>query len=155
GLPLTPPLEHYRAVLECRFSTDGRGIYTTRLGARRTWQLPRESREPELLLDMTELLASNRVTGRGEYMPLGGAGQAQPGDRLGRTQPELWPASADEVRDWSRRRVGECEDSKQWFGAIWHLDRLIAHDPAWQDRLRRGDAHAELGHWKPALADYT
>ena len=64
GLPVTPPLEHPRAVREAWFSDDGRSVISLCAGSRRTWTLPRETRDPALLREMSELLAS---TWRGDY----------------------------------------------------------------------------------------
>jgi tetratricopeptide (TPR) repeat protein len=44
----------------------------------------------------------------------------------------------------------------EWAQAIRHLDRLILQDPGdYPDRLRRAEAHARLGHWSRAAADYA
>lgn len=156
GAPLTPPLEHRGAVLKVRFTADGRSVISHRLGARRTWELPHEERDPGILLAMAQLLAGHRVSDRGEYMPLGGAGQAELWSQLGRTQPELSPPSADEVHAWHQRRANECQEAGEWFGVVWHLDRLLQRDPAaWEQRLRRSNARAELGRWKEALDDHV
>ena len=89
-------------------------------------------------------------------MPLGGAGQAELWSRLGGTQPELSPPTSDEIKAWSGRRATECEEAGEWFGAAWHLDRLLEREPdAWREKLRRGDALAELGRWQPALTDHV
>ena len=51
--------------------------------------------------------------------------------------------------------VAECEESGEWFAAAWHLNRLIATDPANPQLLvRRGAAWAKLGKWNDALADF-
>lgn len=155
GAPMTPPLEHDRAVLQVRFGPDGRSMISTSRRNRRTWELPRETRDSALLLDMTQLLAGNRISDRSEYMPLGGVAQAAIWARLGGTQPELSAATPDEVRAWNRRRSAECERVRNWHGALWHLNHLVDAEPRnAEERLRRGDVHAELGHWTEALADY-
>jgi WD40 repeat protein/serine/threonine protein kinase/tetratricopeptide (TPR) repeat protein len=156
GAPLTPPLEHRGAVEHVRFAPDGRSVITQRLGVRKTWELPREPRDAGVLLTVAQLLAGHRVSERGEYMPLGGAGQAELWSHLSRTEPELSPPSADDVRDWNKRCADECEEAGQWFGVVWHLDRLLEHEPGvWQERRRRGNALAELNRWKEALADHV
>jgi tetratricopeptide (TPR) repeat protein len=55
-----------------------------------------------------------------------------------------------------RREAEECVKKKQWAQAIEHLDALIQADPNFgPDRAARGEAHALLGHWKEAAADYA
>jgi tetratricopeptide (TPR) repeat protein len=55
-----------------------------------------------------------------------------------------------------RREAEDCARNGQWSRAITHLDALIAKDPDfWPDRMRRGEAHARLGHWSQAAVDYA
>jgi WD40 repeat protein len=57
---------------------------------------------------------------------------------------------------WHRKQVQECEAGRQWFAALFHLNRLIDARPAdWLLRLHRGRAYLGLGHQAKALADYT
>jgi tetratricopeptide (TPR) repeat protein len=65
-------------------------------------------------------------------------------------------SSPEEDQVWHRREAKEAETTGQWFAAIWHLDRLIAAQPAdGLRRLHRGRAYAELGQQEQAFADYT
>jgi WD40 repeat protein len=41
---------------------------------------------------------------------------------------------------WQRREAGECERQGQWFAAHWHLNQLLARDPADADLRARRDA---------------
>ncbi len=55
-----------------------------------------------------------------------------------------------------RREADLAIQQGQWAQAITHLDALLLKDPNfWPDRQRRGDAHARLGHWPAAAADYA
>jgi hypothetical protein len=55
--------------------------------------------------------------------------------------------SPKQVRDWHRREAAACEEDGQWFGARWHLDRLIGASPSsWQLRARRARACLGVGH---------
>jgi tetratricopeptide (TPR) repeat protein len=55
-----------------------------------------------------------------------------------------------------RREAGECLRRRQWGEAIRLLDAVIAADPAhWPDRAARGRAHAALGEWDQAAADFA
>jgi tetratricopeptide (TPR) repeat protein len=55
-----------------------------------------------------------------------------------------------------RREAGAALRTGKWAEAVSHLDALIEQNPAfWPDRLTRGDAHARLGHWTQAEADFA
>ena len=46
---------------------------------------------------------------------------------------------------WQRQEAEECEKQQQWFAAHWHLNQLLARDPADADlRARRDAAQARL-----------
>jgi hypothetical protein len=46
---------------------------------------------------------------------------------------------------WQRQEAEDCERQKQWFAALWHLDQLLARDPAdGALRARRDAAQARL-----------
>jgi tetratricopeptide (TPR) repeat protein len=57
---------------------------------------------------------------------------------------------------WQDEQAGRCEQSGQWFGVAFHLDRAVS---AWPRRpsllLRRGRALAELGRWEKARDDFA
>jgi tetratricopeptide (TPR) repeat protein len=55
-----------------------------------------------------------------------------------------------------RREAEDCVRQGRWAEAITHLDALLQKDPGfWPDRKQRGEAHARLGHWSQAAADYA
>ena len=57
---------------------------------------------------------------------------------------------------WHRREADTCLRQRQWTAALPHLDRLVELGAArWMDYVARGEAHAELGHWEAAAADYA
>jgi WD40 repeat protein len=57
---------------------------------------------------------------------------------------------------WHFRRARETENTHDWFAVAFHLDPLIQAQPEVADFYRRrGDARAELGRWREALADFT
>jgi WD40 repeat protein/serine/threonine protein kinase len=62
----------------------------------------------------------------------------------------------DETPAWHAREAKNAETLRAWFGAIFHLDAMIQANPENGPLYgRRGHAHAELGKWEPALADFT
>jgi serine/threonine protein kinase/Flp pilus assembly protein TadD len=55
-----------------------------------------------------------------------------------------------------RREAEEAHHARRWEDAIRHLDALLAADPThWPDWRQRGSAHAHLGHWDKASADFA
>jgi WD40 repeat protein len=57
---------------------------------------------------------------------------------------------------WHRQQAEFSQRQRAWWAAVFHLDRVIAQEPdgvRW--RAERGDAHAELGQWERALADFA
>jgi tetratricopeptide (TPR) repeat protein len=154
---LTPPLEHGRAAVEVSFGPDGRQVISvSRGGARRTWNLPRETRSAAELQALSQLLAGDRINERGEYMPLPIEAQMELWSRLGGRQPEFTVSSETELRDWRRQRADDGESAGLWYGVRWNLDHLLAADPKdTRLRLRRGDASAEFGDWHEARKDFA
>jgi eukaryotic-like serine/threonine-protein kinase len=70
-------------------------------------------------------------------------------DRLDRADAEYARAwehgPRDEILNWYRHRVADCEGAERWETALWYLDRLIASDPAdWRAHERRAWAYGRL-----------
>jgi len=60
-----------------------------------------------------------------------------------------------DVPAWHEARARDAEEAGASFTAVWHLDRLIAARPDdWLLYARRARAHADLGRWDLAEADY-
>jgi dipeptidyl aminopeptidase/acylaminoacyl peptidase len=65
-------------------------------------------------------------------------------------------AVAKDLPAWHRRQAEECEKSKAWFAAAFHLTRLLALQPKDEKLLvRRADAHRRQEQWLPAALDYS
>jgi WD40 repeat protein/tetratricopeptide (TPR) repeat protein len=66
-------------------------------------------------------------------------------------------AAADKGRlSWHRHEAEAAEKAGHWFAARWHLDRLVAAEPASGVlHQRRGHAQARLGQWDQAIQDYS
>jgi WD40 repeat protein/Flp pilus assembly protein TadD len=61
-----------------------------------------------------------------------------------------------QARAWHQHEAAAAERARQWFAAVFHLDRLLAAAPDDAALLRsRAAAHAELGHYPQADADLT
>jgi tetratricopeptide (TPR) repeat protein len=56
---------------------------------------------------------------------------------------------------WHDRESWACAQGLNWFGAIFHLNRILAGGGGGdRGHFRRGYARARLGQWKEAAADY-
>ena len=65
-------------------------------------------------------------------------------------------ATDEEVAAEHRHADEESEQAGQWFAAAWHLQRLLAANPADGElRRRRARADRELGWWQEAIIDLT
>ena len=77
-------------------------------------------------------------------------------DQLQPRYPGDFSVTPATVRAWHRREADTCLRQRQWTAALPHLDRLVELGAArWMDYVARGEAHAELGHWEAAAADYA
>jgi WD40 repeat protein/tetratricopeptide (TPR) repeat protein len=145
------------------FSAGGRRLSTAGWDDTvRIWELAVDDREVSDLVERMHLLDGARVHATGGVVPL-------PADTLRSTWQKQKPKfpgdfalSGKDLLAWHQSAAAEAEAADQWFAVLWHLDRLIDADPAialssdyWKILFRRGEAHAELGHWHQAVADFT
>jgi WD40 repeat protein/Flp pilus assembly protein TadD len=82
------------------------------------------------------------------------------GDRVQVLRLSHLPEQEKEEREmqtaWHWRQAIEAANARQWFAAVFHLDRLLRNDPENPEaHRRRGDARAEQGQWLPAAADFA
>ena len=64
-------------------------------------------------------------------------------------------SSAEELLAAHKRLAQESLNARQWAGAIWHLDQVIAREPVeWSHLLDRALAHRALGNTDAAIADF-
>jgi WD40 repeat protein/tetratricopeptide (TPR) repeat protein len=58
--------------------------------------------------------------------------------------------------DWHDAEIDACENARQWFAALFHLNLLLAERPGEASLYhRRGHVHAELGRWDEGQADFA
>jgi WD40 repeat protein/tetratricopeptide (TPR) repeat protein/tRNA A-37 threonylcarbamoyl transferase component Bud32 len=156
GLPLTPPLPVPSRIplSSLAFSPDGRKVVLDRTWE---WQLPTSHGSPDEWALTAQTLAGGRISDNGTFLPMDRRQFQDTWQKLRAMVPaETLPASADQTLTWHRSQGQACLAERHWFGALLHLTRAIAlrghQGTLYVDRAR---AHAELGHWKEAEADFA
>jgi WD40 repeat protein len=121
----------------------------------RVWELPTDHRTADELVSWVQLLASRRIDATEALVALT---QDELTARVNssRKRGELTPATTrPRAIDWDRFEAEECEMVRQYYGAAWHLSRLIEARPSDPGlRQRRGNARAVLADWQAAADDY-
>jgi WD40 repeat protein len=155
GLPLSPPFELNSGATVVSFTPDGDNLVSASTNDLRVWDLPCDDRPTADLLELAEVLAGARLDQHGGMIPLDLDIWISTWNHLSQRYPAPLVASAEESLAWHQAEANACVDAKLWAGALLHLDHLIESDPAeaWW-RAMRGNAHAELGHWAEAAADF-
>jgi tetratricopeptide (TPR) repeat protein len=146
---------HENEVMSAHFSRDGRLLLTaSKDGTARLWDVV--SPAPD---DAARLRAWVRARTRKGFDDRGVLQKLSTEEWL-RAWQELdtrggdWEAQPD-LRRWHFAQASEAEARKDWFAATFHLSRLLDKDPDNSDVLgRRGEAYANRGQWKEAMADY-
>jgi dipeptidyl aminopeptidase/acylaminoacyl peptidase len=155
GWPLTPPLWRERFVQDAQFSPDGRRIVTTSwVGGALLWDLEPDARPLDDLVRMAGILSGTRVDASGAEVPISTSElQAAYGALLSK-DPRAFAASPAQVLGWHHQQALACEKALAWDAALVHLDRPVAAQPGVDALLlRRGIAHASLGHWRESATD--
>jgi WD40 repeat protein/serine/threonine protein kinase/Flp pilus assembly protein TadD len=157
GQTLTPPLQHPWSVRQVRFDTEGTHLLTSgSAGALWSWDLPTTDCAFADLARLAQLLSGSRIDEHRGMMPLSPVEQKELWTTLQQTQKGFFHSSAEQVSDWHRQTAEECVRGRHWSAALWHLDRLVQQQPDnWLYHARRGEVHAQLGHWKEAGDDFT
>jgi tetratricopeptide (TPR) repeat protein len=156
GEPITPLLKHRGPATGVAFDQHGTRLVTCGPFAARLWRLARDERPVDELVQAAQLLAVGRIDDTGGLIALSvDAVRDAWRDSRGK-QPELGAPPKTEVMSWHNREVVECEMCGDWYGAAWHLERMLAARPSDARLLRlRGDARAGTGDWQRAMSDYT
>ncbi len=152
GQPLTPPLRHGDEVKYALFSPDSRRVFTASLdGTVRVWDLSEKTDAvPEDPLLLARLLTGREVDKTGGFAPLSPESFKAAWEEYSARRGHE-PASGRQMLDWHQREAAECERLRQWFGALFHLEKLLAASPAdplllqrqgaAQTALARGESH--------------
>jgi hypothetical protein len=157
GQPVTPPLKHNRLVIHAAFSPDGRRVVTASHDqTARVWDLPLDVRPAEDLIRLAEVLANHSLDEQGGISPLDGDSLNGKCQTLHRKYPAPHAWAPEQIRAWHREEAAACAAAGLWRGAIQHLDTVLEADSANKDfRRNRAEAHAALGHWPEAAADFA
>jgi WD40 repeat protein/tetratricopeptide (TPR) repeat protein len=159
GMRVGPLLAHPRPVKAIAYSPLGTCIVTTcEDRAARIWDAP------AALTGSTEQLASWVEAETGQELDDAGAVHVLKADVIAQRRSRLAelggpPPQAIEGPDQLAARhlrvAQDAAENGQWFAAAWHLDRVLAQQPAdWSALLLRGQAYLQLGQRERAAADY-
>jgi hypothetical protein len=145
---------HTAFVTRVSWSPDGQWI-TSRdsTGIVKTWDLHTGQEFPGsgLPSDQASALSPDRryrcIAGRGFiYVVETQLSDDERARRVARTLPSP---------GWHAREAQAAEQGRRWFAVVFHLDHLLALRPNdVEAHVQRGRAHAEMGHWPQAAADF-
>jgi WD40 repeat protein/serine/threonine protein kinase len=156
GWPLTPPLSGERAVLDARFSPDGRRVVTTSgVGGALLRDLEPDARSLDDLIRMAALLSGTRLDDTGAAVPISTSELKEAHAALLCNDPRAFATSPAQVLGWHHQQALTCEKDLAWDAALVHLNHLVEAQPEVEAlRFRRGIAHAFLGHRREAIAEF-
>jgi len=157
--PVGAPVEQNLPVIGVAFHTNGQTFWTMAAdGTLRSWPVPQpQEGDLDRIARAVELTTGQRLDNEAAVVALG---------------PQAWNESLNAWREreglvdwnlgtpadipgWHDARARDAEEAGASFTAAWHLDRLIAARPDdWLLYARRARAHADLGRWDLAEADY-
>jgi hypothetical protein len=155
GWPLSPPLWREHFMQDARFSPDGRRLVTTSAGGGALLcDLKPDDRPLGGLVRMAEVLSGARVDASGAAVPISTSELQGAYEALVRKDKNVFTANREQLLGWHHQQALTCEAAGAWEAALVHLNRLIEAGPSIEAlSLRRGLAHAELGHWPEAARD--
>jgi WD40 repeat protein len=104
-----------------------------------------------------EILSSRAVLESGGVVNLTSPQLLERWLRFRQAQPQF-PALApteDELEAWHLGQAETARLQRQWFGAVWHLDKLISIQPAnWRHWHNRGKSFLNQARYQEAHADF-
>jgi WD40 repeat protein len=157
GEPVTPPLVHDDHVNWAALSPDGRRVVTASNDmTARIWNLPVDSRSARHWVEMAQLASGKEFRTKGLFIPLNVSVLQERWHARRQRSPNDLAHGAGRILAWHQREAEACEWTKEWFAAIWHLDRVLdvqPHDASlW---ARRGTTFAIMGDRPSAIRDLT
>ncbi len=174
GSPIVPPVRLGAGVSVVEFGPDGKLFYTELANGRgRIWDAntgepltpPFPARKDwiaslivakwsvEEMLAGGRMLSGQRLTEAGDVLPTDAESLRDDWLLLKSRYDIVANTPMAALQAWRERQVKACLGAEHWFGAGWHLDRLIAGTPDNPDyRRERAAVSAKLGDWKRAAA---
>jgi WD40 repeat protein/Flp pilus assembly protein TadD len=154
GELLGPPLRHDERIEQVSFSPDGHRLLTATANQARCFDLSPDTRPREELALLGQWLSGHRIDPDAGAVPL-------EADDLGLVLQQLWSRNSSNLTApgyrllaWHRRQADKSYANGQWFGAVKHLDHLLAAGPVDGELYkRRGRAHIEQRESAQAVAD--
>jgi WD40 repeat protein len=162
GIEADPFLGDTTRVRESLFRSTGPGNRSIVLGTDakpdgggfKVWRLPSDNRSPSSLLAWVQVLAARRIDQTENLVPIPPDELAKSIDGL-RKEGSFSPSFRGRELDWHKYEAEECQRSRSWHCAVWHLTRLIERQASSSELfIRRGNATALLWMWKAALEDF-
>jgi WD40 repeat protein/tetratricopeptide (TPR) repeat protein len=157
GRPLTPVFRHDDRINSQGFRFDGRRFLT--FGADRTarvWDVSPDEHSEEEVVRLAQLLSGRRLDATANLISLSREEWLQQWHELRDKDPRLFaPADRHGALAWHRTEAAGCAAAGRWAAAVWHLDRVLASDPA-DDHFRavRAEGCVALKRWPEAARDY-
>jgi WD40 repeat protein len=138
GELLAPPLLHTNQVNYAAFSPDGRRAVTASTdGTARQWRFtPEEKPVPELMV-LAQLLSGRRIDRTGSLATAPHADLLANWRQVQEKYPYLLTPSKERARLWHVHEALQSEGASDWYGAVFHLDRLLELDPGRAPFLNR------------------
>jgi Flp pilus assembly protein TadD len=149
-----PPLRHQGPVTSVAFSPNGRQVLTgSQDNTARLWERPRPvAGSPQQVHKWVNSLTGLEMDDAGGVSCLDSSTWLRGQKELA---SDLIAGGTGDDTVWHLGQAWGSEAAGQWFAARWHLDRLVAGDPADRDyRRRRAIAAAHLGCWIDASGDF-
>ena len=148
GTPLTPPVRIWGPGVSwgSQFIGDARSVLVRRgSGEAYLVDFPPDTNSVQTVVNLAQLLSGHRSSPEGGVFPLTGELLANTWRELrsqGLPEPALSP---QDLQRWHLQEASASERAKQWFAAVFHLDRLVKMQPdSGTLRSRRDRAQAEL-----------
>jgi len=130
GEPVTPPLRHAAPVEFAAFSAKGDRLTTrSRDGRALLWDLAPEHREAAELVRLGRLLNSRQIDSSGGALPVDAATLEALWREHRSGSAEAMDTPVETTAAWHEEEASECEASRRWFAAVFHLRRLLELDP--------------------------
>jgi WD40 repeat protein/tetratricopeptide (TPR) repeat protein/tRNA A-37 threonylcarbamoyl transferase component Bud32 len=155
GQPLTPPLPHVEHILQAAFSADGRRMILTGREQVRVWEVASDNRPVEELSLMAKVQAGRTLDPSVNFVALNAKQMHEAWAELLAAGSASVAPSVGDLLAWHRRQATVNARTRNWTGALTHLDRLVEAEPKeWQWLASRARAHLALGQQEKARDDY-